>query len=277
MIKKRHYLLLLLFSLLFTGAVSASTARLPAISETSGTQRPGTFVWFDLITHDRNQVLTYYENLFGWKISPAEGVADYDLITNKGVKIGGIVEIRDEKQPAWLGSLSTSNVEEKVDLVTKSGGKILEPTQLVDDRGVMALVEDNTGAVFVLLDTDSRDPVLTPARPGDWLWTDLFTTDPAASGEFYKDLAGLELKTITESNKNQVNVLMANDSAKSGVVKIPWKHVTPAWLPYVRVENITSTIERSAQLGGRLFYKFKGGAILLDPAGAAFGIQQISM
>jgi hypothetical protein len=52
--------------------------------------------------------------------------------------------------------------------------------------------------------------------------------------------------------------------------------VAPAWLPYVLVEDIGATVERAVQLGGRLFFKFKGGAILLDPTGAAFGVQQVS-
>jgi hypothetical protein len=276
MIQKRLTLLFLLFSLLFTGVAFSAFGGLPAISEISGNQRHGTFVWFDLITHDRKQVRTYYEKLFGWEISEAVKGGGYDLITNKGSKIGGIAEITDEKQPAWLGSLSMSNVEKAVDRVTQLGGKILEPAQQVDDRGVMALVEDNTGAAFVLLDTDSRDPVSRPVQIGDWLWTDLFTTDPAAIGDFYKDLAGLQLKTFSGSSKIPVDVLLSNSKARVGVVEIPWKHITPVWLPYVRVEDITATLEQSDQLGGRLFFKFKGGAILLDPTGAAFGVQQIS-
>ena len=159
LIQKRLTLLLLLLSLHFTDVAFAATAELPAISEIPGNQRQGTFVWFDLITHDSNQVRTYYEKLFGWEISEAVGIVGYYLIVNKGSMIGGIAEIKDEEQPAWLGSLSISNVEMAVSRVTQMGGKTLEPAQLVDERGVMALVEDNTGAAFVLLDTDSHDPV----------------------------------------------------------------------------------------------------------------------
>ncbi len=198
------------------------------------------------------------------------------MIVNKGSMIGGIAEIKDEEQPAWLGSLSITNVEKAVGQVMQLGGKVLEPAQQVDGRGVMALVEDNTGAAFVLLDTESRDPVFRPVQFGGWLWTDLFTTDPAAVSSFYKKLAGLQLKTISESNKIPVDELMSNSSGRSGVVKIPWKHITPVWLPYIRVENIKATVERSIQFGGRLFFRFEGGAILLDPTGAAFGVQQVS-
>ena len=272
-ILKRITLLFLFLS--FSSVSFADSVRLPAISETSGHQQPGTFVWFDLVTPDRAKARTYYEKLFGWKISKATGEEDYDLITNRGTLIGGIAEIKEEEQAVWLGSLSMSNVKEAVDRVKQLGGKVLEPVQQVDDRGVMAVVEDNMGAVFVLLDTGSRDPAARSARPGDWLWTDLFTTDMAKSGKFYKELAGLQPKTVSGSKKKQIDLLTLNGKKKSGMVKIPWKHVTPTWLPYIRVKNLTSTMKRSVELGGRLFFRFKGGAILLDPTGAAFGIQQV--
>ncbi len=274
--QKRIIVLFLLFSLPFTGIVFAANGRLPAISEISGNQQPGVFVWFDLITHDRNAVRAYYENLFGWKISKAAGGDGYDLITNKGTIIGGIAEIADEEQAAWFGSLSMNNVEKAVDRVKQLGGKVLEPAQQVDDRGTMAMVEDNTGAAFVLLDTGSRDPAPRAVQPGDWLWTDLFTTDSAKAGAFYKGLTGAELKTVTDSNKKPVDVLMLKGKPISGVVKIPWQDVTPIWLPYVLVEDLTATVQRAVQSGGRLFFKFEDGAILLDPTGAAFGVQQIA-
>ena len=272
---KRITLLFLLLFLSFSSVSFAESVRLPAISKSSGHQQTGSFVWFDLVTPDRAKARTYYEKLFGWKISKAAGEDDYDLITNRGTLIGGIAEIKGEEQSVWLGSLSITNVKEAVDRVKQLGGKVLEPVQQVDDRGVMAVVEDNMGAAFVVLDTGSRDPAVRKVRPGDWLWTDLFTTDMAKSGKFYKALAGLQPKTVSGSKKMQIDLLTPNGKKKSGMVKIPWKHVTPTWLPYIQVKNLTSTMKRSVQLGGQLFFKFKGGAILLDPTGAAFGIQQV--
>lgn len=273
MIHNRLVTLLAIFVLLYAGGSTA--AGLPAISEATDNRQPGTFVWFDLITNDRNQVNAYYTKLFDWEISEVEGFPGYDLITNKGTAIGGVAEITDEEQPAWLGSVSVDDVEKSADRVTQLGGRILEPAQQVDDRGVMALVEDNTGSAFVLLDTGARDPVTRPVRTGDWLWTDLFTTDPTAAAQFYIGLAGFELSTFTDSRGNTIDVLVLDETARSGVVEIPWKHVTPAWLPYVRVENVAETVERSTQLGGQLFFQFEDGAVILDPTGAAFGVQQV--
>ena len=272
---KLVFTIIVLSTLSFTSVGFAASTELPAISKTSGHQQHGAFVWFDLVTHDRDKVQTYYEKLFGWKISEVPGGDKYSLITNKGSIIGGIAEIEKEEQSVWLGSLSTSSVEKAVKRVKQLGGKVLEPAQRVGDRGVMALVEDNMGAAFVLLDTGSHDPAARPIRYGDWLWTDLFTKDTAKAGKFYKKLSGLQLKTVSDKNKNKFDILTLNGKMKSGVVKIPWKHVAPIWLPYISVKNLKATVKRSVQLGGRLFSRFEDGAILLDPTGAAFGIQQI--
>ena len=268
----------LLFSILsisFGSIALADTARLPAISKSAGHQQTGSFLWFDLVTSDPAKVGTYYEKLFGWKISKAAGEDNYDLITNRGTLIGGIASIKGDEQAVWLGSLSVASVPKAIGKVKQLGGKILEPAQKVDDRGIIAIVEDNMGAALVLLDTGSRDPVSRSPKLGDWLWTDLFTKNIEKSSKFYKELVGLKHKRVTNKKKKQIDLLSLDGKIKSGMVKIPWKHVTPTWLPYIRVKNVTTTMKRSVQLGGKIFHKFKDGAILLDPTGAAFGIQQI--
>ena len=148
---KLAFAMIVLSTFSFTAVSFASNTKLPAISKTSGHQQHGAFVWFDLITNDSAKVRTYYEKLFGWKISEVPGGDKYSLISNKGSIIGGIAEIEKEEQSVWLGSLSTGNVQNAVKQVKQLGGKVLEPIQQVNDRGVMALVEDNMGAAFVLL------------------------------------------------------------------------------------------------------------------------------
>jgi len=249
---------------------------LPAIADKPGVQHPGTFVWFDLITPDRDWVRAYYAGLFGWDISEAEGFDGYDMITNQGVKIGGIAEIPEEDQPVWLGSLSTSDLDRTTVDVAVLGGRIVDPIQRVNDRGVMAVLEDPSGAPFVLLDTGARDPELGPIRVGDWLWADLYVGHMEAPARFYEGLLGMRLTTVEEDDGSEVNVFITGDTARAGMVKNPFEHVDPIWLPYVRVADIEQILERSEQLGGELFFRLGDTAILLDPAGAAFGVQQVT-
>lgn len=261
---------------LFVSGGFAFAQGLPAIADKPGFQHPGTFVWFDLITPDRERVRAYYAGLFGWEIIEAEGFSGYDMITNQGVKIGGIAEIPEEDQPVWLGSLSASDLEQVTADLDVLGGRIVDPIQQVDDRGVMAVLEDPAGAPFVLLDTGARDPELGPLKVGDWLWADLYVRNMEAPAKFYEGLLGMRLTTVKDDDGNEVNVFMTGDTARAGMVKIPFEHVDPIWLPYVRVADIEQILERSGELGGELFFRLGDTAILLDPAGAAVGVQQVS-
>ena len=180
----------------------AFAAGLPAIADKTGVQHPGVFVWFDLITPDRERVRAYYTELFGWEITEADGFPGYDMITNQGVKIGGIAEIPEEDQPVWLGSLSASDLNQVTMDVAVLGGRIVDPVQQVDDRGVMAVLQDPAGAPFVLLDTGSRDPELGPIKVGDWVWADLYASNMEALAKFYQDLLGMRLTTVKDDDGN---------------------------------------------------------------------------
>lgn len=262
-------------ALLFSSGLS-NAAGLPTITDEPGVQQPGTFIWFDLITPNRDRVSEYYSELFGWRIEPSEGFDGYDMITNLGVRIGGIAEIPEEEQPVWLGSLAAAELEKTTADVAALGGRIIEPVQRVDDRGTMTLVEDSAGAPVVLLDTGGRDPENRPIRVGDWLWADLYVKQKETATRFYEELLGMRLTTVAGEDGQHIDVFMTGDTAHAGLVEIPFEHVDPIWLPYVRVADIEQTLERSEELGGALFFRLGETAILLDPAGAAIGVQQVS-
>jgi len=126
-----------------------------------------------------------------------------------------------DELPAWFGLLSVADVDEVIDKVGRLGGRVLEPAQKVADRGTMALVEDNQGAAFVLLDSGSRDPKFRPIRAGDWVWADLFVNDPAVANTFYQGLLGMNLVRITDDKEREIDLLVVNDTARAGLVEIP--------------------------------------------------------
>ena len=86
----------------------------------------------------------------------------------------------------------------------------------------------------------------------------------------------MRLTTVREDDGSEVEVSMTGDTARSGMVEIPFEHADPIWLPYVQVADIEQTLKRSGELGGELFFRLGDTAILLDPAGAAIGVQQVS-
>jgi predicted enzyme related to lactoylglutathione lyase len=65
------------------------------------------------------------------------------------------------------------------------------------------------------------------------------------------------------------------------MAEILWKDVKPNWVPYIVVENVEEIVTKAKKLGGRLLLGLQKGAskdsvaILPDPAGGIFGVQQI--
>ena len=63
------------------------------------------------------------------------------------------------------------------------------------------------------------------------------------------------------------------------MIKIPFPNVRPNWVPYIAVENAKEIINKAKKLGGRILLEPEGVrkgkvAIIADPTGAAFTVQQ---
>ena len=62
--------------------------------------------------------------------------------------------------------------------------------------------------------------------------------------------------------------------------QIPWPEVQPNWLPYIKVDDPAAVARRAEELGGTVLIppepevRHGSAAFLLDPTGAAFGIQR---
>jgi predicted enzyme related to lactoylglutathione lyase len=68
---------------------------------------------------------------------------------------------------------------------------------------------------------------------------------------------------------------------RAGVEKILWNDVKPNWIPYIAVKDVREIIKKVETLGGKPLIKPSEDtsknpvAIVSDPSGAVFGLQQI--
>jgi predicted enzyme related to lactoylglutathione lyase len=248
---------------------------LPPIAD-PGTQLqlPGKFVWLDLVTADGPAVTRFYGDLFGWSFE--EGQDSY-LVRNDGRPIAGIVIIRPDQGEgtgsAWVPSLSVRDVDEAVAVVRREGGAVDRGPLDVEGRGRMALVDDPGGAVLVLLRASGGDPADAEPPIGDWLWRELWTRDAAAAIAFYRSLADFQ-ENVLEFPGQSYTVLEQSGRPRAGVIEAPMREFEPQWLPYVHVEDPEQVVERARSLGARVVLQDEDAAILVDPGGAAFGVQR---
>ena len=230
---------------------------------------PGKFVWSDLVTQDVEAAKSFYSALFGWTFIDGDR---YTQILRDGTAIGGILKAgRPGNSSEWVGNLSVLDVDNAVERARKQGAVI--ETEPVDapDRGRIAVVADPEGALVLLLRASDGDPADADVPFNSFLWWELWSQDADSAAKFYAELAGYDVETI-EFRGAPYRVLKGNSRPRAGVLAAP-PEVPPQWLPYVRVADVDSLIDRAAELGARVVLRDERSAILVDPTGAPIAIQ----
>jgi predicted enzyme related to lactoylglutathione lyase len=119
---------------------------------------------------------------------------------------------------------------------------------------------------------------------GAFSWSELMTTDPAATTAFYGQLFGWTVDTM-DMGTGPYHVVKVGDTAVGGVMGIPpdGPPMPPHWGSYVTVSNVDQTAARCAELGGQVMMppmdipKVGRMAVLADPQGAVLSVMQYSM
>ena len=278
-------------SALVAGCSARANYRLPPITQApTPVTEPGRFVWFELVTDDAAAAEAFYGGLFGWQFSedPDSGV-DYRTITHGGVPIGGIAAVpkREEdeseeegvrKQPpaaaAWLATMAVPDLDAQLAPLALQGGLLhLGPLQ-VEGRGRMAVASDPGGAMIVLLQPSDGAPPESGHEPGRWIWVELWAEKPAREVDFYNRWVGYRAVEVKTPSAPAYRVFVRGTTPRAGLAEIPIRNVKPNWLPYVQVADVKAAVDHALQLGARLFARDDDAAVLIDPTGAAIGIQE---
>jgi predicted enzyme related to lactoylglutathione lyase len=264
--------------------LAGGAPELPPLTTISGNPRlPGKFVWADLVTDNVAVAQNFYTGLFGWSFRT---VGNYTIAYNDERPLAGIFHRprpgnQPQAKPRWFGYVSVDNVEKAHRAVVQRGGRVLAAPQKMPKRGEQAIFADAEGAVFGVVKSRAGDPQDFLPEPGDWIWLQLLSKDGKKAAEFYRDVAGYEIIENTSSNRVSDYVLAGDGYARATVRTIPaarQSEVSPNWLPFVRIKNISATVAKVEQLGGKVLLApkpevFAGKvAVIADPTGAAIGL-----
>jgi len=267
-------------------AVATDTPALPPLTTVSGSPRlPGKFVWADLVTDDVLAAQKFYTALFGWQFYDYGG---YLIGRNDDRPMCGMFQrprpADPSAKPRWLGYLSVANVERAKEAVTKAGGRVLAPPQKMPRRGEQAVFADPEGALFGVVKSSSGDPEDFLAEPGDWIWIQLLSRDARKAAEFYRNVGGYSIQENTKPGKLSDYVLTSEGYARAtvGTIRSADEKIRPTWLLFVRVRNVSESVAKAKQLGGKGLIEpkpelFEGKvAVVADPTGAAIGLLEWS-
>ncbi|WP_461030086.1 VOC family protein, partial [Streptomyces sparsus] len=129
------------------------------------TGRPGGYVWTEVHTRDKEAVDAFYREVFGYETRVLDsGGADFLMWAPRGEPadeqhaVGGRSLI-DASQPAelpahFLTYFTVADCDEAARTVTRLGGRVLSEPE-TGEHGRFAVLVDNQGAVFAVLDPES--------------------------------------------------------------------------------------------------------------------------
>lgn len=264
---------------LLLAACSSPSLNLPALSD-SAVKAPGKIIWRDLVTNQPEVSQKFYENVFDWKFEPVN--KDYSLISYQGNYISGMATVpANSSTNYWLPVMSSDNVETSLSQAESAGGKVLIGKTELKGRGDIAVIQDPQGAVFSVLDTVNGDPSIPSRDAGNWIWQEVWTADVANSQAFYQKMGNFQ-SSEKKLADHSYNYLTVNGKPAFGLVKKPNDDVATTWVNYVRVDDVTATLDKVTQNGGTILMapnamvRNSTVAVIRDPAGAGFVIQQVT-
>jgi predicted enzyme related to lactoylglutathione lyase len=262
--------------------------------------RTGAVVWHDLLVRDPEIVRNFYAGLFGWSFRQVDDSGRFLAIELENRTVGGVAVVSDTVsvplRGVWLSSVSVDDVDRASARVAANGGAVMLPPEDLPRRGRHAVVADPQGAALALLRSSTGDgprPADEAIGPGEWLWTELWTDDTSGARSFYSALLGYGFES-RESRSADVGaagassvapedagylLFMRSGEPQAGMVRIPFAEARPHWLPFVAVRDVGAATREVEKLGGTIIIapedvERMDAAIIADPSGAVFGIQQ---
>jgi hypothetical protein len=282
--------------LLALTGLAAAAASPPAYAETywppitqapTDVRSPGRFVWGELLTRDVGAAAEFYGKVFGWTFEtygPEDDLKTYTVALSGGTPIGGMVyaaprkDQKAERAARWVGLISVTDVQTVANYVESGGGKVIMPPRVLGERGTAALFADPEGGLFGAIHSASGDPEDYLGDDNQWLWIELWATDPSKMAAFYQGIAGYEVVDGASRGESAGYQLRSGGYARAGIMPKQSK-VPTTWLPYIRVRNVAETVAAATAAGGRIMMQPRqmhgtSMAILVDPTGAPFAVAE---
>jgi predicted enzyme related to lactoylglutathione lyase len=247
------------------------------------------FCWPELYTTDQVGAKTFYVRLFGWELRdiPMGPHAVYTIFTMDGhdaaACYGALPEMTEQGvRPHWIAYVSVESSDETAAKAKAAGGKVVKAPFDVPSIGRMAVLQDPTGATICAWEARGHHGIGIYQEPGALQWTELLTNDTEAAAAFYQRVFGWKRQLWPSPQEPHYHLFMLGGIGAGGMTPITPEmgSVKPVWVSYFRVADCDDTVAKCLKLGGAISVPAESVptvgrfAVLVDPAGAHFGIMQ---
>ena len=252
----------------------------------SGVESNGRVVWHDCMTTDIDKSVEFYSKMFGWQIKDVDmgGGAPYKMIHAGEAGIGGFVKVDpDDAMPTrWVAYVATDDIDAACMRATTGGGKIAVPPQEIPNVGKFAMIVDPQGAVIAPYQSATGDLGPKPeghSPVGQFIWEEMFASDPAAAAAYYGELFGWKTQEMDMGEMGTYRVQMRGETPEAGIMAVPpGSDGKPCWMSYVHVEDVDASAAKVNELGGVTFVEPRDipnmgrFSVHNDPCGTMFAL-----
>lgn len=161
------------------------------------TNREGTPIRYELMTHAPDASQKFYAKVMDWQFQKVLGAPGrgYRIFTDQnGEAVGGMMEAPEGAgfAPLWAIYFCVADVDAMTQRGISLGGSIHMEPQDIPGVGRFSFVADPQGALFYLMRGDSAtdSTAFAPTQAGHCSWNELITGDQNAAQEFYGELFG---------------------------------------------------------------------------------------
>lgn len=242
-------------------------------------------VWIDLASQDAAASRAFYAAVFGWtvEVNPDPQYGGYAIARLDGRDVAGIGPSQAPDQPtAWSLYIGTDDADGLAATVAAAGGAVVAPPFTVGDQGRMAVFQDPTGA-FVSAWEAAAMGGFAAGGPGCFQWAELSARGMDRARAFYREAFGWASSEYPmPDGPPYIRFLLDGEDVAGGMEMSPMipAEVPSYWMVYFRTDDVDATFRASIEAGAREMVSpspFPGGrfAILADPQGAVFGLQQL--
>jgi predicted enzyme related to lactoylglutathione lyase/uncharacterized protein YbaA (DUF1428 family) len=256
--------------------------------EKSRNNKPGDYIWYELITGDAEAAQKFYASILGWTFADSgQKDMDYRIINAGENSVGGFMPITKDMadhgaKPIWLGYIAVDDVDATVAEIKTRGGSLQMPAMDIPMVGRIAMVADPQGAPFYVMKPKGEGKSLAFSddrpRPGHCAWNELQTSDQAAAWTFYGELFGWEKAGDMDMGPMGKYEFIFHGFPVGAVMSNAATGGPPRWNQYFRVPNIDVAKTAVEAGGGKVVQgpdEIPGGDFsmnCIDPQGAAFGL-----
>lgn len=260
----------------------------------------GAFIWYELMTTDRESAADFYREVVGWTFAQEStappGGPDYRMILRAdGGRAGGVLTLTDAMceagaAPGWLGYVHHPDVDRAVARIVEAGGSVHVAPHDMEGVGRIALVQDPQGAAIYVMrpapppgpppgQPDAKSDVFDDARAQHVRWNELQTREPQAAAALYGEVFGWEQKETMPMGEMGTYRFLHRGDAMIGAI-MPHLPAAPrtGWTFYLGVDDIDRAARAVTDRGGRHLdeiTEIPGGEFALqcmDPQGAIVGL-----